>query len=229
MTLNGWLQILLFLAADPGGDAAARAVHDPGVQPRARPGSIRSCDRSSALIYRATGVDETREMRWTEYAAAMLLFSVVSMLRALSDAARAAVAAVEPAGLRRRAAGPGLQHGRVVHHEHELAGLQRRVDDELSDPDGRARVPQLRVGGDRHRAGDRVHPRHRAAGEGHARQLLGRPGPLLAVGAAPVLPGRRAVARLAGRGAEPAPVRQVPSSIRRRHVDRAAGKPQTQS
>ena len=32
------------------------------------------------LIYRATGVDETREMRWTEYAAAMLLFSVVSML-----------------------------------------------------------------------------------------------------------------------------------------------------
>jgi potassium-transporting ATPase potassium-binding subunit len=32
------------------------------------------------LIYRATGVDETREMRWTEYAVAILLFSVVSML-----------------------------------------------------------------------------------------------------------------------------------------------------
>ena len=32
------------------------------------------------LIYRLTGVDEEREMRWTEYAAAMLLFSVVSML-----------------------------------------------------------------------------------------------------------------------------------------------------
>src|SRR3979409_1544776 len=31
------------------------------------------------LIYRATGVDETREMRWTEYAVAMLLFSLVSM------------------------------------------------------------------------------------------------------------------------------------------------------
>jgi K+-transporting ATPase ATPase A chain len=32
------------------------------------------------LIYRLTGVDQTREMRWTEYAATMLLFSAVSML-----------------------------------------------------------------------------------------------------------------------------------------------------
>ena len=29
---------------------------------------------------RATSVDETHEMRWTEYAVALLLFSVVSML-----------------------------------------------------------------------------------------------------------------------------------------------------
>ncbi len=32
------------------------------------------------LIYRLTRVDETHEMRWTEYSAAMLLFSGVSML-----------------------------------------------------------------------------------------------------------------------------------------------------
>src|SRR4029077_16887366 len=32
------------------------------------------------LIYRSTGVDETREMRWAEYAVAMLLFSAVSMI-----------------------------------------------------------------------------------------------------------------------------------------------------
>src|SRR5258705_1459383 len=32
------------------------------------------------LIYKLTGVDESREMRWTEYAVAMLLFSAVSML-----------------------------------------------------------------------------------------------------------------------------------------------------
>src|SRR5205085_11696865 len=32
------------------------------------------------LVYRLTGVKEEREMRWTEYAAAMLLFSLVSLL-----------------------------------------------------------------------------------------------------------------------------------------------------
>ena len=32
------------------------------------------------LVYRLTGVDPTREMRWTEYAVSLLLFSVVSML-----------------------------------------------------------------------------------------------------------------------------------------------------
>ena len=32
------------------------------------------------LIYKLTRVDQEREMRWTEYAVAMLLFSVVSMV-----------------------------------------------------------------------------------------------------------------------------------------------------
>jgi K+-transporting ATPase ATPase A chain len=32
------------------------------------------------VLYRVTGVDENHEMRWTEYAVAMLLFSVVSMI-----------------------------------------------------------------------------------------------------------------------------------------------------
>jgi potassium-transporting ATPase potassium-binding subunit len=79
MTLNGWLQILFFLLAlflvTPliGGYMARvfarqRTWLDPVVRPIER------------LIYRLTGVDETREMRWTEYSVALLLFSVVSML-----------------------------------------------------------------------------------------------------------------------------------------------------
>jgi len=32
------------------------------------------------LLYRVTSVDETHEMRWTEYAISMLLFSLVSMI-----------------------------------------------------------------------------------------------------------------------------------------------------
>ena len=79
MTVNGWFQILLFLAAIlavtmPLGRFMTRVFNrertwlDPVLRPLER------------LIYRSTGVDESREMRWTEYAVAMLLFSVVSML-----------------------------------------------------------------------------------------------------------------------------------------------------
>jgi potassium-transporting ATPase potassium-binding subunit len=79
MTLNGWLQILVYFAAIlavtvPLGRFMTRVFNrertwlDPVLRPLER------------LIYRSTAVDETREMRWTEYAMAMLLFSVVSML-----------------------------------------------------------------------------------------------------------------------------------------------------
>jgi potassium-transporting ATPase potassium-binding subunit len=79
MTANGWIQIAVFLAlilavTKPMGVFMARVFNrertflDPVLRPVER------------LLYRLTGVDETHEMRWTEYAAAMLLFSVVSML-----------------------------------------------------------------------------------------------------------------------------------------------------
>ena len=79
MTLNGWLQILLFLVAiflvTPviGGYMARvftgqRTWLDPLLRPLER------------ALYRLTGVDESREMRWTEYAVSVLLFGVVSML-----------------------------------------------------------------------------------------------------------------------------------------------------
>jgi K+-transporting ATPase ATPase A chain len=79
MTANGWLQIGVFFAAiaavtPPLGRFMTRVFNrertplDPILRPIER------------AIYRATGVDETHEMRWTEYAAAMLVFSGVSML-----------------------------------------------------------------------------------------------------------------------------------------------------
>ena len=79
MTLNGWLQIGFFLLAILAVTPVLgrfmtrvftreRTWLDPVLRPIER------------LIYRSTGVDETREMRWTEYAASILLFSVVSML-----------------------------------------------------------------------------------------------------------------------------------------------------
>src|SRR5512146_1855662 len=79
MTANGWFQIFLFLlivfaVTKPMGVFMTRVFNrertfmDRGLRPIER------------LLYRVTGVDEDREMRWTEYATAMLLFSVVSMI-----------------------------------------------------------------------------------------------------------------------------------------------------
>ncbi|HEX4073838.1 MAG TPA: potassium-transporting ATPase subunit KdpA [Candidatus Acidoferrales bacterium] len=79
MTANGWFQILLFFAVlllvtKPLGMFMTRVFSrektflDPVLRPIER------------LIYRCCGIDESREMDWKEYAVAMLLFSVVSML-----------------------------------------------------------------------------------------------------------------------------------------------------
>ena len=215
MTLNGWLQIGLFLLAILAVTpllgrfmtrvfSRERTWLDPVLRPIER------------LIYRSTGVDETREMRWTEYAVALLLFSVVSMLVLYLMQRVQQWLPWNPQGFGAVRARPRVQHRRVVHDQHELAGVQRRVDDELLHANGRPRVPQLRVGGGRHRGRDCVHPRRRPEGEGHDRQLLGRSRPRSAVGAAADLHRRRAGARVAGRRPEPPSVRQSrASSIRR--------------
>jgi K+-transporting ATPase ATPase A chain len=79
MTLNGWLQIALFIAlilllAKPMGAYMTRVYErrrtwlDPVLVP---------CER---LLYRVTGIDPEHEMRWTEYAMAMLIFTAATIL-----------------------------------------------------------------------------------------------------------------------------------------------------
>src|ERR1700720_1018292 len=78
MNANGWFQIgffllVIFLITKPLGVFLARVFSsektflDPVLRPIER------------LIYRLTGIDEKHEMRWTEYAVAMLLFNGASM------------------------------------------------------------------------------------------------------------------------------------------------------
>lgn len=78
MTVNGWCQIGLFLlvtfaVTKPVGIFMARVFNrektylDPILAPVER------------LVYRLSKIDEQKEMRWTEYAVCMLLFSGVSM------------------------------------------------------------------------------------------------------------------------------------------------------
>lgn len=79
MSLNGWLQIFLFMAvvlllAKPMGSYLRRVFErrktflDPVLAP---------CER---LLYRMTGINPDQEMRWTEYAVAMLIFSAATMI-----------------------------------------------------------------------------------------------------------------------------------------------------
>jgi K+-transporting ATPase ATPase A chain len=79
MTVNGWLQILLFLiliflVTKPLGIYMARVFNR---EKTFMDLVLRPIER---LLYRVTGVDEKHDMRWTEYATAMLLFSMVSMI-----------------------------------------------------------------------------------------------------------------------------------------------------
>jgi potassium-transporting ATPase potassium-binding subunit len=79
MTANGWFQICLYLLAvfvitKPLGIFMVRVFNrektflDPVLRPIER------------LTYRLCGIDESHEMRWTEYGTAMLLFSVASLI-----------------------------------------------------------------------------------------------------------------------------------------------------
>jgi len=79
MSLNGWLQIALFIAlilllAKPMGSYMTRVFErrrtwlDPALVP---------CER---LLYKLTGINSDEEMRWTQYAVAMLIFSAATLL-----------------------------------------------------------------------------------------------------------------------------------------------------
>jgi K+-transporting ATPase ATPase A chain len=79
MTANGWFQISLYLLVlllitKPVGVFLTRVFErektllDPLLRPTER------------LIYRLCGVDENKEMRWTEYGTTMLFFSAVSLI-----------------------------------------------------------------------------------------------------------------------------------------------------
>jgi potassium-transporting ATPase potassium-binding subunit len=79
MTANGWFQIglyvlVLFLITKPIGIFLSRVFErektflDPLLRPVER------------LVYRLCGVDENKEMRWTEYGVTMLVFSAASLI-----------------------------------------------------------------------------------------------------------------------------------------------------
>ncbi len=79
MSLNGWLQMTLFIAAvlllaKPVG------IYLTNVFERRKTFMDPVCGPLERLLYRATRIDAGREMRWTEYTVAMLVFSAATLV-----------------------------------------------------------------------------------------------------------------------------------------------------
>src|SRR5262245_61255172 len=79
MTLNGWLQILIYALAvlaltKPVGAYLHRVFETPN---RPWPAAL---GRAEEWIYRLSGVEPDQEQSWKEYAAALLLFSAAGTL-----------------------------------------------------------------------------------------------------------------------------------------------------
>ena len=207
MTASGVLQIVLYVVvllalAKPLGAYMARVYEGRSV------GLDRVLGSLERLIYRLCGVRPDEEMGWKTYALAMLLFNVVGLLVVYAAPALPGRAAAATRRARRRDARLVVQHRRQLRHQHQLAGLRRRDDDELPDPDAGADGPELRLGGHRHGDAGGVHPRLRAPHGRDDRQLLGRPDPDDALHPAAALARARARPGLAGRGADLRRVRE---------------------
>ena len=144
-------------------------------QGRAR-GPVRWLGPWSACLYRLAGVDPEQEMGWRGYAVALLLFNVARPAGGLRAAALQGLLPLNPQGSAPVTPGLGVQHRRQLRHQHQLAGLRRRDDDELPHPDARARRCRT---SSRPRPAWRCWWRSSAASPAHEprhdRQLLGRP------------------------------------------------------
>ena len=76
-------------------------------------------------------------MTWKTYAVAMLLFNVAGLLAVYLLQRLQGVLPLNPQGFGAVDARLVVQHRGELRHQHQLAGLRRRDDDELPDADAR--------------------------------------------------------------------------------------------
>ena len=212
MTWPGYAQILLYLLVlvalvKPLGGYMARVYEG---EPIFLERLFRPIER---LIYRLTGVSddpEKREMPWTTYAGAMLLFHVVSLFVVYVILRLQDHLPLNPQGM--SAMTPDLSWNTaisfVTNTNWQSYGGESTL--ELLRADARACGAELRLRGGGHGDPRRARPRHLAqAGDRH-RQLLGRYDPHDALHPAAALVRVRALPGLAGRRAD---VQRVPHGV----------------
>ena len=201
MTSIGLAQIAIVLlavivAAVPLGDyiarvlAGERSLLSPALSPIER------------VFYRLAGVDPAREQNWLAYTMAMLAFSVVGFASLYALQRLQAYLPLNPQGFERRSRRSRLQHVDELRHQHQLAELRRRVDDEPLDADARPHRAQFRIRRDRPCDGVCAGARLLARRIADDRQFLGRPHALDALRAPADLDRRRARARRSRRAAD---------------------------
>ena len=173
MTANGWVQIYLFFAlvllvTKPLGIFMTRVFNrektfmDPVLRPIER------------LLYRVTGVDENHEMRWTEYAIAMLLFSLVSMIVLyLMQRLQGSCPSIRKSLVRSARLTLAFNTAASFTTNTNWQTYARRVNDELSHANGWTCLSQFRFSGDGHCLGHRFHSRRRPTPDANHRQFLG--------------------------------------------------------
>ena len=113
-------------------------------------------------LYRLAGIDPKVEQHWRTYAVAMLLFNLAGLLLLYALQRLQAVLPLNPQGM--AAVAPDLAFNTAVsfvtNTNWQSYGGEKH--DGLPRADGRAHRAELRLGGDRHRAGRRPHSRLRA-------------------------------------------------------------------
>ena len=201
MTANGWFQIglyvlVLFLITKPVGIFLTRVferektILDPLLRPVER------------LIYRVCGVDENKEMRWTEYGTTMLVFSGVSLILLYLFERLQLWLPWNPQKLGNVA--PDLAWNTAVSFTTNTnwQAYTPEVTMSYSHADGRIGLSQLCVGRCRHCVGDCGDSRSLAARIKNHRQLLGGFDALFSVDFVAGLPCRFDGADFAGRDPE---------------------------
>ncbi len=88
-------------------------------------------------FYRLAGVDETREQSWFIYAIAMIAFSIAGFVSLYAIQRFQNVLPLNPQGFDAVPADLAFNTSDQLHHQHQLAELRRRDDDESSHPDDR--------------------------------------------------------------------------------------------
>ena len=175
MTAIGWLQILVFFAAivavtKPLGVYMFRVFEGEraAAPARARPARAPALSAVAASIpqQRADLAGSTPSRCWRSAPSACSSPTCIQRLQHVLPFNPQHLGAVEPT--------LGVQHRRQLHHQHQLAGLLGRIDDELPHADGGARLAQLHLGGGRHRRGARAGARlHAPAAARTAPKTLG--------------------------------------------------------